>query len=327
MSQSHIQHDEIALILHDVSNIVTSMCLYTNSNAKVDDLISIQVHYLQNLIVSRLGRIATITNSNLIRTMNNFIYAFGHSLFPYTIIFQPENKDIVVKVPKSAMIHILLNIFSNAGEAVNKQNPTLLINISMINNKHVTLSVRDNGCGVPADIKDNIFNKGTSTKESGLGLYGVNRIIMQYGGTIDIHSVVGEYTQVNVTLPLAKNKITVKNTVTPPVLRKKYSCIIIDDDIYIKKYLSKTLISMNLLVRHVKNYDNLPDNTIVFLDYNLNYTSSIDIYNTIRSTSHEIVIIFMSGMKINLPYNNSKNTYFLEKPYSIDDIIHILHQL
>lgn len=52
-----------------------------------------------------------------------------------------------------------------------------------------TITLEDNGRGVPEDIKDDIFDKGWSGKGkrgSGLGLYLVRKIIEKYGGSIEL---------------------------------------------------------------------------------------------------------------------------------------------
>jgi signal transduction histidine kinase len=68
------------------------------------------------------------------------------------------------------------------------------------------LSVRDTGCGMSAEVRDRIFEPFFTTKGEGLGTglglsvsYG---IIQAHGGTIDVHSDVGEGTTVTIALPI-----------------------------------------------------------------------------------------------------------------------------
>jgi two-component system sensor histidine kinase PilS (NtrC family) len=68
----------------------------------------------------------------------------------------------------------------------------------------VIMTVRDEGCGIPADELDTIFQPFHSSfeKGTGLGLAIVHRIVTDYSGTIDVSSTVGTGTAVRVRLPV-----------------------------------------------------------------------------------------------------------------------------
>jgi signal transduction histidine kinase len=67
-----------------------------------------------------------------------------------------------------------------------------------------TVRVRDNGCGIPADKIDRIFNPFFTTKEkgTGLGMAISRKIVEAHEGTIDVVSETGRGTEFLVTLPL-----------------------------------------------------------------------------------------------------------------------------
>jgi two-component system, sporulation sensor kinase E len=69
---------------------------------------------------------------------------------------------------------------------------------------HATVRVRDNGCGIPVDKIDRIFNPFFTTKEkgTGLGMAISKKIVEAHEGTIDVVSEVGRGTEFMVTLPL-----------------------------------------------------------------------------------------------------------------------------
>ncbi len=69
----------------------------------------------------------------------------------------------------------------------------------------VTLAVRDDGHGIPADVLPRIFDPhfSTRTSGSGLGLAIARRLVDAWGGRIDAESTVGEGTCVTVTLRAA----------------------------------------------------------------------------------------------------------------------------
>jgi two-component system, NtrC family, sensor histidine kinase PilS len=68
----------------------------------------------------------------------------------------------------------------------------------------VVLTVADQGCGIPADELDAIFQPFRSSFErgTGLGLAIVHRIVTDYNGAVQVSSTVGEGTTVRVRLPL-----------------------------------------------------------------------------------------------------------------------------
>jgi signal transduction histidine kinase len=68
----------------------------------------------------------------------------------------------------------------------------------------VVLSVDDQGCGIPAEELDGIFQPFRSSfeKGTGLGLAIVHRIVTDYNGVIQVSSTVGVGTTVRVRLPM-----------------------------------------------------------------------------------------------------------------------------
>ncbi|WP_428096411.1 ATP-binding protein [Candidatus Rariloculus sp.] len=69
-----------------------------------------------------------------------------------------------------------------------------------------TVTIRDNGCGMPAEVVDKIFNPFFTTKPpnkgTGLGLSLSNDIVAEHGGSIQVKTEDGEYTVMSIELPL-----------------------------------------------------------------------------------------------------------------------------
>ena len=70
------------------------------------------------------------------------------------------------------------------------------------------IRIRDNGIGIPSEVKDKIFNPFFTTKPAGegtgLGLSISHDIIVkQHGGSIEADTKPGEFTEVRVVLPRA----------------------------------------------------------------------------------------------------------------------------
>ncbi len=74
--------------------------------------------------------------------------------------------------------------------------------------RQVEIRIRDNGTGIPPEVKDKMFNPFFTTKPAGegtgLGLSMSHDIVVkQHGGTIDVETEPGAFTEIIVTLPRA----------------------------------------------------------------------------------------------------------------------------
>lgn len=70
----------------------------------------------------------------------------------------------------------------------------------------VEIRIRDNGAGIPADVREKIFNPFFTTKPAGegtgLGLSICHDIIVkQHGGSIEVDTEPGDHTEFIITLP------------------------------------------------------------------------------------------------------------------------------
>jgi two-component system sensor histidine kinase BaeS len=74
---------------------------------------------------------------------------------------------------------------------------------------HLTVSVRDNGPGIAAEVLPGIFDRFTRSPESpgaGLGLAIAKSLVTAHGGTIEATSASGQGTEIRFTLPRAEPK-------------------------------------------------------------------------------------------------------------------------
>jgi len=110
---------------------------------------------------------------------------------------------------------VLLNLISNgfyaatkrAAETGNGFEPRLTAVTRNLGEK-VEIRIRDNGMGIPPEIREKIFNPFFTTKPAGegtgLGLSMSHDIVVkQHGGTIDVNSEPGVFTEFTITLPRA----------------------------------------------------------------------------------------------------------------------------
>ena len=110
----------------------------------------------------------------------------------------------------------LLNLISNGFYAATKRKtetnggdyePTLAAATKNLGDR-VEIRIRDNGTGIPPEVKENIFNPFFTTKPAGegtgLGLSISHDIIVkQHGGSIEVDTQPGEFTELRIILPRA----------------------------------------------------------------------------------------------------------------------------
>src|SRR5262249_39157602 len=137
--------------------------------------------------------------------------------------FDPEAGTI--EAFPQEITRVLLNLITNGFYAVTKRKENQTENLAPDQSEapfepvvsattkgrsdHVEIRIRDNGTGIPPDVKEKMFNPFFTTKPAGegtgLGLSMSHDIIVkQHGGTIDVDTVPGEFTEFTILLPRRK---------------------------------------------------------------------------------------------------------------------------
>ena len=209
---------------HDLKGPLASIIGVTNiANDEVDDptaqkyfsFISQSTRRLDNILmemldVSRLSR-NTVTPAaiDLETTVEEIVDSLKH---------QPnaDKVEFVIDIPEipgfesdqQLLISILQNLIMNSINYQDKEKPTPYIHVSAkLSNNFVSISVKDNGVGIPDRIKPRVFEmfyRGNKTsKGSGLGLYIVKNSIQKLHGIYSLTSEPGEGTVFIFTLPLS----------------------------------------------------------------------------------------------------------------------------
>ena len=114
---------------------------------------------------------------------------------------------------------VFLNLFGNGFYAANKRShsngdasfrPSLAVSTRELG-EAVEVRVRDNGTGIPPEIKEKLFQPFFTTKPTGegtgLGLsISYDIVTQQHGGTITVESELDAYTEFTVRLPRPEHR-------------------------------------------------------------------------------------------------------------------------
>lgn len=99
------------------------------------------------------------------------------------------------------LYRILENLVRNAVEAVEPEHGRVFVSVEQIDG-NPSVIVRDNGCGIPLEVRDKVLAFDFTTKPArgtGLGLGIVDKICKEFGATLRFDSVVGRGTTFSVT--------------------------------------------------------------------------------------------------------------------------------
>ncbi|MCK5861299.1 MAG: GAF domain-containing protein [Candidatus Hydrogenedentes bacterium] len=111
-------------------------------------------------------------------------------------LFNRKNIEVEIQVPANigpvyadpdALYRCLMNLVTNAADAVPDTNGRINITAERAEEKCLKIAVSDNGPGIPQDMHENIFEIFFSTKGThgtGLGLACARKIVQEHGGVL-----------------------------------------------------------------------------------------------------------------------------------------------
>lgn len=203
-------------IINEKAGLIKDIFTYEHKYSEEDRLIK-----LLDSIISSVSRCGSITHRLLsfarhmevsiqsvnIRRLISDVLGFLGKEAEYRsiqiIIDIPENMPDM-KCDRGKMQQIFLNLVNNAFVAIGSEG-TLKITATEKNKDFCTISVEDDGCGIPESDLDLIFEPFFTKKSeqggTGLGLSITYRLIEEAGGCIKVKSEVGKGTNFIITLP------------------------------------------------------------------------------------------------------------------------------
>ena len=179
-----------------------------------------------------LQRIADAAGVSLILILSDINALVDESLTRAYYNARAEQRGFAIKLEKAfdpasgevdlfprEITRALLNLISNGFYAATRRSaeakggdhePTLVTATRSLGDR-VEIRIRDNGNGIPADVKEKMFDPFFTTKPTGegtgLGLSISHDIIVkQHGGSIEVDTAPGEFAEFRVILPRAPSK-------------------------------------------------------------------------------------------------------------------------
>jgi PAS domain S-box-containing protein len=121
--------------------------------------------------------------------------------------FSAPIKKLTVFGNRGRLQQAVINLIANAKDATEGGSSRLIFIGADSSLGNISISISDNGRGIPESIKEKIFNPFFTTKDvnkgTGIGLSMVNTIIKEHNGSISFKSEVGLGTEFDISLPAA----------------------------------------------------------------------------------------------------------------------------
>lgn len=201
---------------HDLNNILTGITLFNTLIIRTEDLSKIKEYAKIQEESLQLGMLLVKNLLSFSRTQKGDYTSFfpAQSLETVITILQKKIDKFAIKLTKNIDVsltfqgdeghfsQISMNLIINAVESMPKGGQ---LEVSLKKDTQVIiLEVKDTGEGISEEKLDKIYNMLYTSKSegSGIGLYVVNKIIKDVGGSIDVISSVGKGTTFTVTLPI-----------------------------------------------------------------------------------------------------------------------------
>lgn len=170
-----------------------------------------------------------------------------------------------VDLDRGQMHEVFINVLLNAVEAmpaggmvqVRAENITVDVPypLPLQPGRYIKITIRDQGCGIPAEYLPKIFHPYFTTKEgsSGLGLPTAYAIIGKHDGWMTIDSTVQVGTTVSIYLPASRPRLGAAPTAARRSQARRSKILVIADDAETPHLVGKMLASLDYEVTYAGN--------------------------------------------------------------------------
>ena len=353
-------------VAHEINNPLNIMQGYLDLFDQQIMHKSVDRNQLTDLSASLKSSILRI--AKIVRSLKSFSYNYSNELEVFDLnpvigdslklmkaIYAKEgvqlNLDISapplwVKASANQLQQVLLNLVSNAHDAIENQSEKKILVQSFIRNDKAVIEVRDNGPGIPCEIQDKIFQPFFTTKPpgkgTGLGLGISHYLVEKMSGQLEFHTS-KEGTLFSLSLPIATspsnlNKVENVNTTYQQRIYVTGHCLVVDDENEVNEYLTPLLESKGLQVSYAKNGREaakmLQEQAFAFVvsDYNMPEMNGVELMEFAKThlSTHPKFIIMTGGFSNKIEERRALNNPLLfqiiEKPFSIQDLLKLIEK-
>ncbi|MEI9949249.1 MAG: response regulator [Pseudomonadota bacterium] len=265
------------------------------------------------------------------------------------LVFRPGANLRAVRVDPSGMEQVLVNLAVNARDAMptggklSVETSEVEVDVELCQNhldarpgRHLLLSVKDTGEGMPEGVLSRLFEPFFTTKGpgrgTGLGLSIIYGIVQQAGGFVLVESDVGHGSTFRIYLPAVLERPVVPLAFVEPDLPKgSETILLVEDEVLVRSLVSKFLHSQGYRVLSAARgsdaiqlaAEQSTSIDLLLSDVVLPNMNGRQIYEKLAQTIPKLRVVFMSGYTENIiaPHGVLEDgLYFVQKPFSLKEL-------
>ena len=131
----------------------------------------------------------------------------GNTTEMMRLLLAKQNNQLVAEIPRALVVYgstdllsqVIINLLQNA--TTHTTNGEIRLRAAQTGGE-ISVTVSDNGTGIPVKLLPHVFERGVSEGGTGMGLYISKTVVESHGGKIQIESEEGRGTTVTFTLPV-----------------------------------------------------------------------------------------------------------------------------
>jgi len=315
-----------------------------------------------------IKQLLTFSRKGEIQTKNFSFSLLMKEVFKLAERTVPENIILNINVCKeplfingdaSLLQQVLMNLINNSRDAVkDRDSPNINIVVNhfqadtafiqlhpevALETTYACLSIQDNGCGISEEGLTHVFEPFYTTKGvgegTGLGLAMIYGSIQSHQGFIELDSIVGEGTTVDIFLPVVADEHTSKNASKNDLFKGHGEVILcVDDESEICAMNGELLTSLgyqtlqaNDGLQAISIFKQHKDEiALVLTDVIMPNMGGVELAKELWLAHPKLPVIFTSGYDENhlleIP-KTTKHTSILQKPYSVKALSQHVHHL
>ena len=167
-----------------------------------------QIHLQRVLDYVELGkpRLERVDVLELLKRTESLAEPRSPSDIELETTIDPDMKGQTVYANFEQLMGVLLELVHNATNALHRKGGTIRLHWEERNGE-IAISVKDNGPGIPEELRKGLFKKQVSSKKGmGLGLFLANKVISVLGGKLNLEASSEEGTTITIRLPVANDE-------------------------------------------------------------------------------------------------------------------------